>query len=298
MNYTDNRFMVCDQRTERITVYNGDRAMASGNLDEAEEWSFPAGHTAGLKYREKTVFGDVLLIAGVDSRIVTYPGGETLWQTREAGNNYHSVEILPSGNLLLADSCGLIRLFSTAALLQGGAVTCTDYALYGAHGVLWDPAYGCLWGLGNDELVRYRVQGEGASETLTVEASYSLSGPLVGGHDLAADLTDLRYLYLTCNMGVVRFDKEAGVFQPEFPHHEAFPSSYMKGIGNTPEGTFFFCFVNGGKGRVWENWRKAEWLTDRICCAVPDGAGGLSVRELISEQGAFYKCRTFYGDYQ
>jgi len=83
-----------------------------------------------------------------------------------------------------------------------------DYELNGAHGVLWDPEYEVLWGLGGYELVAYAVSGSGTKEKISKISDMGTSIKNLGyGHDLQPDYTDTRYLYFTAG-NVYRFDKE------------------------------------------------------------------------------------------
>lgn len=176
------RFLVCDQLTERVTLYDTERMQGTA-LDSGEIWSFPAGHTAGLKYREETVFGDLVLIAGSVCRMVSYPSGETVWETSQGGKNSHSIEILPSGNLIIANSDGNhLRFFTTSALKTGGEITFREYPLTDAHGVLYDPKYRLLWALGKEELAAFRILGESTAETLEKAFCVPLPKEFPSGH--------------------------------------------------------------------------------------------------------------------
>lgn len=291
------RFLVCDQLTERVTLYDTER-MQGTDLDSGEIWSFPAGHTAGLKYREGSVFGDVILIAGLTCQMVSYPSGEILWKTEKGGKNSHSIELLPSGNLIIANSDGnSLRFFTTAALKSGGEISFTDLPLQGAHGVLWDPEYGLLWALGHASLTAYRICGTGREESLAEAVSVPLPTDWPGGHNLSPDLTDKEALWVSTNRGLLRFQKETQTFSPEFSGAEALPSSFLKSLDNDPKGRFLYCASNFGTDRPWKDWWKASWLSDRITVLTKSGTEGFCKTELISEKGAFYKCRLFFERY-
>ncbi len=289
-----------DQRSERMVLYDLNRIPEDGTLEAGEIWSFPSGHAAGMKYRENTPFGDVLVTSGSISYMVSYSSGEILWSTDQPGNNTHSVEILPSGNLVLANSTGNdIRLFYTSALLQGDKETAATYVSYPfgcTHGVLYDPVYECLWVIGEWDLAAYRIVGEGTAQTIEpIEGKkWSLQEFGNAGHDLAPDLTDSRYLFCTPREGVLRFDKETGTFRRLFPD-EILPP--FKSFTQAPDGTFVVTVPNHGKGRVWENWRKAGWCTDRICILQKSSDGTAVFREYPADEAAFYKSRAFYGRY-
>ena len=299
-----NQVMACDQQTGRIIVYDIDLIEPGDDLDDAIIWTYNSGYAAGLKFREDTVFGDVILIAGHDSRIVSYPEGEVIWSTTNPGNNPHSIEILPSCNIVIANSTGgTLRFFYASALLEGqkqGAQRFFEKELYGAHGVLWDPEYDVLWALGNDELVAYTVKGEGTEQTMNIINGMGARLPSgkTGGHDLAADLTDTGYLYLSGGKNVFRFDKEENRLIEKFPQYAKLTHENVKGYGNNLNGNFFFCYPNYGPGTDWEKDSKAEWCTDEIYFVYWKTENMMYIQRYVSSTAAFYKCRVFYGQYQ
>jgi len=299
-----NLVMANDQKNDRLVVYDLDRYEEGDALDDLEVWSVKTGHAAGLKFREDTVFGDVVVVGGTRSSIFEYPSGKELWGTDNPGNNTHSVEILPSGNLVLANSSGNnLRLFKTSALLENKkavANTFTDYELKSAHGVLWDPEYEVLWALGSKELVAYRVIGKGTGEKLVKVSSYSVTLPSgkTGGHDLSPDYTDTQYLYLTVSSFVLRFDKETGKLTEDFNHASKLNASGVKGFSNNPNGNFFYSGPTGGAGTDWKDWSKASWCTDTIYFCYMRGKHVMYRQTLVSKESAFYKVRAFCGQYQ
>lgn len=300
----ENLVLAMDQQAERVVLYDMDLLGEDGNIDDAEVWELRVGWAAGLKYREDTVFGDVIIIAGNESAIYSYPEGRKIWSTTNSGNNPHSIEILPSGNVVIASSTGAtLRLFYSSAILNGDLATAKNYVEYplkGAHGALWDPEYETFWALGDNELVGYAVKGSGTNETLQAVNGLGAALPAdnLGGHDLAADLTDTQYLFVTVNSRVYRFDKETSTFNDKFPQYAKLTEKGVKGFGNTTANTYFYTFPNGGEGRVWENDSKADWCTDTIYFCYWKTENFMYKQACVSEKCAYYKCRVFYGQYQ
>ena len=301
-------FLGNDQMSETVILYDLDALLKLPDgdvLDQAAVRAFPSGHVADVKRRENTVFGDALLIGGDTTSLYSFEDGTLLWSTPNAGNNTHAAEILPSGNIVTINSTGNdIRLFRTSALLEGDAETAgtfVSYPFFCTHGVLWDPAYDCLWVLGGSELAAYRPVGEGVDQTLEVipERRYALENfGTSDGHDLAPDLTDPRYLLITVANYACRFDKEAETTVRTLPGDGLIPSIHLKSLSMDEAGNLFYTFANRGIGRSWQNHRMASWLTDTIHVVVRNADGSAVLRKFSSDTAGFYKCRSCYGKYQ
>jgi len=302
----DSEFLILgnDQRGERVTVYDVSRIPENGFLEHGEIASFPSDQAAGVKYRENTVFGNVLLIGGTFGYILSYPSGKILWSTHQSGRNTHSVEILPGGNIVFANSSGNdIRLFYTSSLLSDNgdlSETYVSYPFESAHGLLYDPVYECLWVIGRGTLAAYRILGCGSSQTLEPRDGWrwSLAEFGNGGHDLSPDLLDSRYLYCTPAKGVLRFDKETGTFDRSFADGTPLQSYSYKSFTQMPDGSFVYTTPYAeGRRNKFEGWWKASWCTDFIGVLRPLPDGGREEARYFAEEAAFYKARAFCGRY-
>ncbi len=305
-----NLVMATDFNSNRIVIYDMDLLEPGVSLDLAEVWSTNSlgiAVNAGLKYREDTVFGDVIVLAL--GWIISYPEGEILAKTNHFGTNPHSVEILPSGNLVLADACeGVgLRLYYTCKYVDetsGNTQICQykEYDLTGAHGVLWDPEYEVLWALGDSYLKAYEVVGEGENETLVEipDMGIQLPGNSKLGHDLSADFSSKDHLYITTAENVFRFDKKTNELSSELARvgSSKLDRENVKGFGNNANGNFFFCFPNGGEGTNWEKKSFAYTCTDTIYFCYWKNSNFLVSQAYVSEKSAFYKVRVFDGRYQ
>lgn len=292
-----------DQIKERAVVYDLDAYQEGDTLEDLEVWSVSTGHAAGVKYREDTVFGDVVIVGGSKSAIYEYPSKREVWSTNNPGNNTHSIEILPSGNIVLANSTGnSLRFFYVSALKDGnatGAQRFVDYELKGAHGVLWDPEYEVLWALGGYELVAYAVTGEGTNQKLSLVQGMGMDISDLGyGHDLQADFTDSRYLYFTAGKAF-RFDKDENKLGL-FLHSDSYQQKEIKGFSSTPNDEIVSTGPLGGAGKFFEKSTKESWLTDTIWLFTKverKGKVAVQKQEFVATESAFYKVRSFYGKY-
>ena len=311
LNKVKDLVIACDQRNTRLVIYDLSDMNEGDPLDDVEEWSVDlkghggATNLSGVKYREDTVFGDVIIAvaSGGFAGIIKYPSKEVIWETKSCGSNPHSIEILPNGNLVCASSNGnTLRIYHTSALLKGDKATADTYLqynLYGAHGVLWDPTEEVLWALGDKELRAYGLVGEASEQKLTVLGGMGLPLPAThpGGHDLSADFSDKNYLYVTTNKGVLRFNKEENAFATDYPFASVI-STVCTGFGNNLNGNFAISSRNGGKGTPWENASYASWCTDTIQFARRTGEATMVKETYKAADSAFYKVRIFYGQYQ
>ena len=258
-----------------------------------------------MKYREDTVFGNVVILCAGNGNaaIISYPDGEVLWEVFDSGENAHAIEILPSGNVAVAASNGAtLRLFASSAVLQGHqetAATYKEYPLEGGHGVLWDPKYKVLWALGSTRLQAFSVEGEGKEEMLTVREDLGCEKQSLDGHDLSADFLDSRYLWVTGRDHVFRFDKETGELLTEYAFHDKLDKPYVKGFGNNLSGNYFLTMPNYGMGTSWEKESYAGWSTDRIYFyRMNEEKTDLGTIKCKSKTLVFYKVFSFYGRYQ
>lgn len=303
---SSHKVLACDQYNRRVVLYDLDLLSKGDSLDDGEIWSLDeAGYAADMKYREGSVFGDVVIVAGTYvTGIYAYPEKTAHFTTTTPGSNPHAVELLPSGNLVVANSDGnSLRLFYSSAVLDGVASADVprykEYELKGAHGLVWDPKNEVLWALGDEELAAYALSGEGTEESLSKISGMGSALPKShpGGHDLSADLTDPDYLLLSTNKGPLRYDKEENTFLSSFQQSSQIPTSFLKAVSRNEEGSFFFLQTTGGKGTAWENMNISGWCSDQISAILVKGNKAIKTT-YKSETSAFYKCRVFCGQYQ
>lgn len=294
-----NMFLACDQYNQKIVLYDLDKIEEGDDLEDALVWTLEdAGYCADMKYREDTVFGDVILTTW---GIYSYPSGETIWYCGNPGNNTHAVEILPDGDIVFANSTGgTVRYFNSSVLVDdpdAKNIQWKDHELYGAHGVVYDPEYETLWALGGKELVGYMVMEDGIKEVGGLGAM--LPEKNQDGHDLSADYNDSRYLYLTSST-VLRFDKEECKFIKSFPQSNKLSNACTKGFGNNENNNFIFIVCNGkgNEGKDWGGMNIADWCSDKVYFGYWQRDNYMKVVEFVTSTRAFYKTRPFIGTYQ
>lgn len=304
LNVMENKVLVSDYASKRIIVYDLDLVGEDGDLSKAEVWSLENGYSASVKYREDTVFGDVILhTADYNASIVDYETKEVIWSAPGiAGWGVHSIEILPSGNVVTACTTdGMLRMFNSAnGVKNGDAVQYEDYKeVPGAHGVLWDPEYNCLWALGTSDLIAYQVIDNGDG-TESLRKIGGMGGRLPvggqGGHDLSADLLDSRYLWITSEK-VLRFDKEEGTFSDKYANSAKLNKNGVKGFGNNLNNNYIYT-QSKHDDPAWLAAGKEAYATDTITFGYWKTENMLYLKKCVAEGAQFYKARVFYGKYQ
>lgn len=300
----DDKVLVSDYRNKKIIVYDLSLVGDDGDLNGAEVWVLENAYSASVKYRENTVYGDVILhAANYDASIVDYNTKQVVWEAPGvAGWGVHSIEILPSGNIVTAGATdGILRMFNAAnCVFKGDEMSYVDYpGLPSAHGVLWDPEYECLWALGANELVAYEViDNEDGTQSLRKIGGMGAKLPTggLGGHDLAADLQDSRYLWITSSK-VLRFDKEEGTFTERYPNSSKLNKGNVKGFGNNLNGNFIYTQAKA-EDQNWVNAGKESYATDTIVFGFWKSESMFYLKKCVCEGAEFYKARVFYGKYQ
>ncbi|MFC5648574.1 DUF6528 family protein [Paenibacillus solisilvae] len=203
-----------DQASHAILVL--DPAAADWNDEHAVIWRWSPEESNGFrgltaawglpteaKIRPCAVWGGLWLVT-TDSlglvAIIPYPeGGSRKWG-RNVGGNPHSAELLPGGNLAVAASTGgWVRVYASSQGPDSGVYA--EYAMPGAHGVVWDSRMNLLWTVGNDHVAALRVGGSDAAPELREMNLYRL--PTRHGHDLQPVSGDPGRLWVSTGAAVI-----------------------------------------------------------------------------------------------
>lgn len=268
--------VLCEQASDRVIILPAD-----AGWDESEIlWSWSAQTSPGLPAEHRPWFSlpsEAKPVVSLTQLLITAAGGgvalvrladqQVLFHAY-AGQNPHSAELLPDGQLVAASSTDdRLRLFRTGA----DTASYTDYVLPGAHGVVWDAQGQRLWALGYGELRAYAYLGTGERSFLEPMESVELPG--TGGHDLFPRL-GRPSLFVTTDLGVWEFDLASRRFVPV----ELLEGQLrVKSIGELlPDGPLVFLsaceewwcdtvrFAGPSGRRAWAGARfyKARWFVD------------------------------------
>lgn len=286
------RILITDQLHEELRIYD----LRNEDLSEPE-WSWGCDEETfrsvdGAKYRFDPISG-VNVIAfcssGGFAGIVTYPVGELISYVPRAGNNPHSVEILPDGALAVASSTGnTVRIYPRIPYGDAELTEYTQVELSSAHGVLWDPAEEVLWALGMTDLVAYEVTED---HKMIERDDLSIHLPYGGGHDLQPVFGTEDLFWVTGNSNVMQVNKTTGEVSIRYPGWGTVSAlTAVKGIGNFDDGTLLMAQQNG---------TYKEWNTNTVTLGYYDAKDNLyHLEQRVIPDVAFYKLRVFEKNYR
>jgi hypothetical protein len=239
-----------------------------------------------IKLRNNVVFGGTQVIIASSYGIVTiasYPAGVKKWSLGFTSDvQLHGVELLPSGNCLVANADptnGFIGIIASSQPVPGNTVY-TTYSAPSAHAVLWDSTHNCVWAL-SDTIKKYNVSGTLADPKLTLVSRYNL--PSRWGHDLSAYTSDSNLMWVSTNGGTYIFNKTNGGFKAVAGNAQG---TFVKGLSDQP-----------GKNQIVESRQDLVECTLNSWCTKTirffDLATGTQTATRTVTAAAFYKSKTF-----
>lgn len=253
--------VLTEQATDRILVLASDRksfenaeiqwewrpSAANGLADLAVDWGVP--DEAKLRYRD----GKPYLLT-TDSwgfvGVIAYPEGTPYWATSVGrGQNPHSIELLPDGNVAIAASTGgWLRIYTAS---QGPrSSTYIEVDLHDAHGVHWDEERQLLWALGGNDLLAYRLGGMPDAPTLTEVRRTALPTPY--GHDLTPVAANPDRLWITTGSQVYQYSINEDTFTQDYRGANQISRSGVKAVGDDAEsGQVLTTYIQPGNLCTW-----------------------------------------------
>ena len=172
--------------------------------------------------------GAVALIRISDHKLMFYAN---------CGQNPHSAEILPDGNIVTAESrSGEINTFVVDTVKVLGTKANT-LKIGNAHNVVWDRKKSYLYATGTTSsgvtaLFRFKYNGDRLSPKLTNQARVYTFDKESGGHDLFPVYGEDNKLWLTAASAVYKFDVSTDAPTCE----KVYEFSDIKSICNGPDG--------------------------------------------------------------
>jgi hypothetical protein len=263
--------------TSPVWSWKPTAALGYDQTAEISLWDNPVDQ----RVRNNSLFGGSQVIIACSGRlatIATYPGGVKRWTMGfSSGTGLHGVELLPTGNCVVAAADGgWIRIYSSAPANANKGVY-HQYPVSAAHAAAWDPTAGRLWVVGYNYLQSYTVTGTLANPELTLQNTYTL--PTLGGHYVSTYTGNTNLLWVSSNTGAWTFNKTTGLFTqaPGDAYHK-----FVKAISNQiTGGQIIETTPNSGSACTVNDWctKTVDFYTS---------AGVLSATRTISS-AAFYR---------
>lgn len=182
----DQCIVLTEQQEQRIVIADA----SSGRI--LWQWTPRESNIAGAHYtwftnpdEAKPVYNNKYLLitaSGGGVAIVRIADKKTLFY-ENAGENPHSAELLPDGNLVSVSSTDhRLTLFQVDSTFKPGDGYQKTIEIQDGHNVVWDQKRKLLWATSNNQLKAFRYNNQCAQPDLTQDRSVSLPGG--GSHDL------------------------------------------------------------------------------------------------------------------
>jgi hypothetical protein len=241
------RVAVVDQR-HGIQMFNLANSSWNGR---APLWSFNRSGRAwsnlsDVRFRSYGGRNTVLVTAsGGMAATVDYATRRVTW-SQNVGGNPHSMELLPSGAVVIASSAGRLTAYGK------GRHTPHSVSFANAHAVLWNAATHRLWALGGTRLCSFAVTGTATSPRLTGRSCVAVPS---GAHDLSPVYGSSTRLWFSTHSHVYRYDISRGT-RSRAPGY--IDEASIKSVGNQPGGLVITSQATHGNsdgtwgtGNVW-----------------------------------------------
>lgn len=266
-----------DQRNgERVLILRQDVDWRCSN---AVAWQLTLGwsHLTDVKFRVYHGQREVLVSSGGGRiGIYAYPSKARIWTAQVPGPaNPHSIELLPNGAVVVADSLGRAPGSNRDGRLlfyPRNSTRARQLPLQDAHGVLYND--GRLWAVGGSRLQQYDISATGIRQHGSALDGRRFSG----AHDLSPMTGDSKHRMWIAANKVFFYDKYSG--KPPVAWSVPASRSCVKAFGTQPDGQIVEAWRSGCTGSIY--------LSDTVYLYRYDGTH--PVRKTLSGAG-FYKAR-------
>lgn len=205
-------FVGNDQGTGTLYILDASK----DNLKEGILWSLTPDELNGLAEGDvptgggadaKWVMGGthILTIYAPYIALIRIEDKTAVFYAKNRGGNPHSVELLPDGNIVSANSDGnSLKLFATG---KGNGVEPIEVGFGGAHGCVWDDKRQVLWALGGSKLwaFTYNFDKDNPMLTPVSDKKYVVEA---SGHDLYPVPGEDKLYFTSKSLWVFDIEKE------------------------------------------------------------------------------------------
>ena len=302
---------ITDQKNAKIVVLDLSKENPAAASSVVWQWkasksdmNFTGGsHLDDVKLRE--VYGGLFngTVVGVTCSsglvaVVEYPSGKCLFNANASGWGPHDIEILPNGLVAVAlsgngnASKSSIRIYRASSKYDKEYV---ELSINSGHGILWDPQWNVLWGLGGTELNAYEVGGSPSTKPTLTKKSGMGASKFSGGHCLAPVYGNTDRLWISTGTSVLQFSKSENKIYYDYPEKLAVSVASVKGVGSFANGCVVSCVADKNNATASHNSNVLRLAYYRVWS---DGTRELKTKKITFPDRDFYKVRVFDANYQ
>jgi len=302
---------ITDQKNGKIVVLDLSKENPAAASSVVWQWkasksdmNFTGGsHLDDVKLRE--VYGGLFngTVVGVTTSgglvaVVEYPSGKCLFNANASGWGPHDIEILPNGLVAVALSGNGNASKSSIRIYRASSKYDTEYvelSINSGHGILWDPQWNVLWGLGGTELNAYEVGGSPSTKPTLTKKSGMGASKFSGGHCLAPVYGNTDRLWISTGTSVLQFSKSENKIYYDYPEKLAVSVASVKGVGSFANGCVVSCVADKNNATASHNSNVLRLAYYRVWS---DGTRELKTKKITFPDRDFYKVRVFDANYQ
>ncbi len=217
----------------------------NGFLGFASSYWLPS--EAKLRYSEQYHTYVILTCAsGGTCAMLEYPSGKKLWATtKESGNNPHSMELLPNGNIAVASSGGTVRIYAASQPGDAGQ-RFAEVELDSAHGVEWDAGTQRLIAVYYHGVRAYTI-GTASQPVLTEDTAMRADHEWLCGHDLISIPGKAGQYWITGSGGLWTYHAVTHRLETADPELSNVNGDYnIKSVDVLPDGTMIRAMPRQG----------------------------------------------------
>ena len=306
----DHVFLATDIKNHAIVIFDLSLSSEEGfaDLKDCVVWEWDSDEDSNCKgnpgagldaaklryspYYEKDVI--IACSSGGWAGVIDYKARTVLWEWAPGSGNFHSIEMMPNGDVVIAGSSDDGRIYYVP-LSAGETKPCHTIDSPHGHGVMWDPQNEWLWVLDYDEVYACTVSGTGKDTKLARISGYEApfdKNP--DGHVLSPVYGEPGKYWVTSSARMYQFDAETVELSPA---SSAYNDKTVKGIAYFPDKTMVMSVA--GSGDHTYDWSCGEI---RIVLMVPSEGKVTTLvprkYNIAVEGREFYKVHPLTKDYQ
>lgn len=299
-------FLATDVRNHSIVVF--DLALTEGNFqnlangDQCVVWEWDeddvsdgvdrrGGGFDAAKLRYSPYYGKDVVIAcssGGWAGVIDYETQAVLWEWCPGRGNFHSIEMMPNGDIVVAGAGGDGRIYYIP-VASGVTEPSHSIGSPSGHGVVYDPETEWLWILDYDEIYACTVSGYGTAEAELerVKGTNIFLGSEKDGHVLSPVFGEPGKFWVAISARVYLFDaKEKSL--TEAPDY--YNDKLVKGMAYLPNQTMVMTVAQTGNATF-------DWSCGEIRIVAMESSDSNNQEFVAVDTNVAFDDREFYKVY-